>query len=105
VRAFSYVKGSEAHYKQVHLSLVRQAATTLRSRGVRCELAGERPVELRRYNVEPYHRVRSLVLAGACDLIAVKDRSRYARAARLQRGARHLLQVIVEPAGERSSSR
>src|SRR5437868_11960773 len=25
VRAFSYVKGSEAHYKQVHLSLVRQA--------------------------------------------------------------------------------
>ena len=25
VRAFSYVKGSEAHYKPVHLSLVRQA--------------------------------------------------------------------------------
>ena len=25
MRAFSFVKGSEAHYKQVHLSLVRQA--------------------------------------------------------------------------------
>jgi len=29
VRAFSYVKGSEAHYKQVHLSLVRQAGYDL----------------------------------------------------------------------------
>ena len=32
------------------------------------------PLQLRRYNVEPYSaRTFALVLAGACDLIAVKD--------------------------------
>ena len=32
------------------------------------------PLQLRRYNVEPYPpRTFELVLAGACDLIAVKD--------------------------------
>jgi peptidoglycan/xylan/chitin deacetylase (PgdA/CDA1 family) len=56
VRAFSYVKGSEADYKPVqHPMLVRQAGYD-------------------RYNVEPYsHRTFELVLAGACDLISVKD--------------------------------
>ena len=32
------------------------------------------PLQLRRYNIEPYSpRTFELVLAGACDLIAVKD--------------------------------
>jgi peptidoglycan/xylan/chitin deacetylase (PgdA/CDA1 family) len=75
IRAFSYVKGSEAHYKPVHLSLVRQAgydvAFTSIS-GANSRLTD--PLQLHRYNVEPYPpRTFELVLAGACDLIAVKD--------------------------------
>ena len=32
------------------------------------------PLRLHRYNIEPYaHRTFELVLAGACDLIGVKD--------------------------------
>ncbi len=75
VRAFAYVKGSEAHYRPVHLSLLRQAgydvAFTSISGG-----NGSRsdPLQLHRYNVEPYpQRTFELVLAGACDLIALKD--------------------------------
>jgi peptidoglycan/xylan/chitin deacetylase (PgdA/CDA1 family) len=75
VRAFAYVKGSEAHYKPVHLSLLRQAgyevAFTSVSGGNRADAD---PLRLHRYNVEPYPpRTFELVLAGACDLIAVKD--------------------------------
>jgi peptidoglycan/xylan/chitin deacetylase (PgdA/CDA1 family) len=75
VRAFSYVKGSEAHYKQVHLSLVRQAGYDVAFTAVSgANSASSDPLELRRYNVEPYSsRTFELVLAGACDLIAVKD--------------------------------
>ena len=75
VRAFSYVKGSEAHYKPVHLSLVRQAGYDLAFTSVSgANGAGSDPLELHRYNVEPYSsRTFELVLAGACDLIAVKD--------------------------------
>ena len=75
VRAFAYVKGSEAHYRPVHLSLLRQAgyevAFTSISGG-----NGRRtdPLQLHRYNVEPYPpRTFELVLSGACDLIALKD--------------------------------
>jgi peptidoglycan/xylan/chitin deacetylase (PgdA/CDA1 family) len=75
VRAFAYVKGSEAHYRPVHLSLLKQAgydvAFTSISGG-----NGERtdPLQLHRYNVEPYPpRTFELVLSGACDLIALKD--------------------------------
>jgi peptidoglycan/xylan/chitin deacetylase (PgdA/CDA1 family) len=75
VRAFAYVKGSEAHYRPVHLSLLRQAgydvAFTSISGG-----NGSRsdPLQLHRYNVEPYpQRTFELVLSGACDLIALKD--------------------------------
>ena len=75
VRAFAYVKGSEAHYRPVHLSLLRQAgydvAFTSISGG-----NGSRtdPLQLHRYNVEPYPpRTFELVLSGACDLIALKD--------------------------------
>jgi peptidoglycan/xylan/chitin deacetylase (PgdA/CDA1 family) len=75
VEAFAYVKGSEAHYKPVHLSLVRQAGYELGFTSV-SGANGPRSdrFRLRRYNVEPYPpRTFELVLQGACDLIAVKD--------------------------------
>ncbi len=75
VRAFAFVKGSEADYRPVHLSLLKQAGYEVAftsvsgSNGRRAD-----PLQLRRYNVEPYPtRTFELVLAGACDLIAVKD--------------------------------
>jgi peptidoglycan/xylan/chitin deacetylase (PgdA/CDA1 family) len=75
VRAFSYVKGSEAHYKPVHLSLVRQAGYDVAFTSVSgANSPASDPLQLHRYNVEPYPpRTFELVLAGACDLIAVKD--------------------------------
>ena len=75
VRAFSYVKGSEAHYKPVHLSLVRQAGYDLAFTSVSgANGPSSDPLELHRYNVEPYSsRTFALVLAGACDLIGLKD--------------------------------
>jgi peptidoglycan/xylan/chitin deacetylase (PgdA/CDA1 family) len=75
VRAFSYVKGSEADYKPVHPSLVRQAGYDLAFTAVSgANSPASDPLQLRRYNVEPYSaRTFELVLAGACDLIAVKD--------------------------------
>ncbi len=75
VRAFSYVKGSEADYKPVHPSLVRQAGYDLAFTAVSgANTPRSDPLQLRRYNVEPYSaRTFELVLAGACDLISVKD--------------------------------
>ncbi len=75
VRAFSYVKGSEAHYKPVHLSLVRQAGYDVAFTSISgANSPSTDPLQLHRYNVEPYSpRTFELVLAGACDLIAVKD--------------------------------
>jgi peptidoglycan/xylan/chitin deacetylase (PgdA/CDA1 family) len=75
VRAFSYVKGSEAHYRAVHLSLVRQAGYDVAFTSVSgANGVGADPLRLRRYNVEPYPvHTFELVLSGACDLIAVKD--------------------------------
>ena len=75
VRAFSYVKGSEAHYKPVHLSIVRQAGYDLAFTAVSgANSASTDPLQLRRYNIEPYPpRTFELVLAGACDLISLKD--------------------------------
>jgi peptidoglycan/xylan/chitin deacetylase (PgdA/CDA1 family) len=75
VRAFSYVKGSEADYRPVHLSLVRQAGYDLAFSAVSgSNSATTDPLELRRYNIEPYSaRTFDLVLSGACDLISLKD--------------------------------
>jgi peptidoglycan/xylan/chitin deacetylase (PgdA/CDA1 family) len=75
VRAFAYVKGSEAHYRPVHLSLLRQAGYEVAFTSVSgANGPGVDPLRLHRYNVEPYPaRTFELVLAGACDLIAVKD--------------------------------
>jgi peptidoglycan/xylan/chitin deacetylase (PgdA/CDA1 family) len=85
VRAFSYVKGSEAHYKQVHLSLVRQAGYDVAFTAVSgANTPTSDPLQLRRYNVEPYSmRTFELVLAGACDLISVKDTVTGTRARRV----------------------
>ena len=75
VRAFSYVKGSEAHYRPVHLSLIKQAGYDVAFTSISgANSAATDPLQLHRYNVEPYSaRTFELVLAGACDLIAVKD--------------------------------
>jgi peptidoglycan/xylan/chitin deacetylase (PgdA/CDA1 family) len=75
VRAFAYVKGSEAHFKLVHLSLLRQAGYDIAFTSVSgANTPRTDPLRLHRYNVEPYTpRTFELVLRGACDLIAVKD--------------------------------
>jgi peptidoglycan/xylan/chitin deacetylase (PgdA/CDA1 family) len=75
VRSFAYVKGSEAHYKAVHLSLVRQAGYELAFTSVSGTNGPDTdPLRLHRYNIEPYPpRTFELVLAGACDLIGIKD--------------------------------
>src|SRR3989442_11404989 len=75
VRAFAYVKGSEAHYRPVHLSLLRQAGYDLAFTSISGANGPQTdPLQLHRYNVEPYPpRTFELVLSRACDLIAVKD--------------------------------
>jgi peptidoglycan/xylan/chitin deacetylase (PgdA/CDA1 family) len=75
VRAFAYVKGSEAHYRLVHLSLLKQAGYEVAFTSISGANGPQTdPLQLHRYNVEPYPaRTFELVLAGACDLIGVKD--------------------------------
>ena len=75
VKAFAYVKGSEAHFGPVHVSLVRQAGYELGFTSVSGANGPDNDrFRLRRYNVEPYSaRTFELVLAGACDLIGLKD--------------------------------
>jgi peptidoglycan/xylan/chitin deacetylase (PgdA/CDA1 family) len=75
VEAYAFVKGSLADYRPEHVSLVQQAGYSL---GFTSVSGGNGPTSdrfrLRRYNVEPYPaRTFELVLAGACDLISVKD--------------------------------
>ncbi len=75
VEAFAFVKGSLADYRPEHASLVQQAGYKLAFTSVSGANTPSRDrFRLRRYNVEPYPaRTFELVLAGACDLIAVKD--------------------------------
>jgi peptidoglycan/xylan/chitin deacetylase (PgdA/CDA1 family) len=75
VRAYAYVKGSEAHFHPVHESLLKQAGYDIAFTSIsRANGPTADPFRLGRYNVEPYAaRTFELVLAGACDLIAVKD--------------------------------
>jgi peptidoglycan/xylan/chitin deacetylase (PgdA/CDA1 family) len=75
VQAFAFVKGSLADYRPEHASLVQQAGYRLAFTSVSGANGPHTdPFRLRRYNVEPYPaRTFELVLAGACDLIAVKD--------------------------------
>ena len=74
MRAFAYVKGSEAHYRPVHLSLLRQAGYDLAFTSISGANGPHRSAPappLQRRAVS--ERTFELVLAGACDLIAVKD--------------------------------
>ncbi len=75
VAAFAFVKGSLADYRPEHASLVQQAGYKLAFTSVSgANSSSSDRFRLRRYNVEPYPaRTFELVLAGACDLIAVKD--------------------------------
>jgi peptidoglycan/xylan/chitin deacetylase (PgdA/CDA1 family) len=75
VRAYAYVKGSEAHFHPVHESLLKQAGYDIAFTSIsRANGSDGNPFRLGRYNVEPYaRRTFELVLAGACDLIALKD--------------------------------
>ena len=75
VRSYAYVKGSEAHFHPVHESLLKQAGYDCAFTSIsRANGPGADPFRLGRYNVEPYApRTFELVLAGACDLIALKD--------------------------------
>jgi peptidoglycan/xylan/chitin deacetylase (PgdA/CDA1 family) len=75
VEAYAFVKGSLADYRPEHASLVQQAGYKLAFSSV-SGANGPRSdrFRLRRYNIEPYPaRTFELVLAGACDLISVKD--------------------------------
>ena len=75
MRAYAYVKGSEAHFHPVHESLLKQAGYDIAFTSIsRSNGSGADPFRLGRYNVEPYPmRTFELVLSGACDLIALKD--------------------------------
>jgi peptidoglycan/xylan/chitin deacetylase (PgdA/CDA1 family) len=75
VEAFAFVKGSLADFRPEHVSLVQQAGYELAFTSVSgANGARADRFRLRRYNIEPYPaRTFELVLAGACDLIAVKD--------------------------------
>jgi peptidoglycan/xylan/chitin deacetylase (PgdA/CDA1 family) len=75
VEAYAYVKGSRADYRAEHASLVRQAGYKL---GFSAVSGANGPdsdrFQLLRYNIEPYApRTFELVLAGACDVLSVKD--------------------------------
>jgi peptidoglycan/xylan/chitin deacetylase (PgdA/CDA1 family) len=75
VDAYAFVKGSLADFRPEHASLVQQAGYALAFTSVS---GGNGPgsdrFRLRRYNVEPSSaKTFELVLAGACDLIALKD--------------------------------
>jgi hypothetical protein len=75
VRAYAYVKGSEAHFHPVHESILKQAGYEIAFTSISRSNGGEtNPFRLGRYNVEPYPaRTFELVLSGACDLISLKD--------------------------------
>ena len=75
VRAYAYVKGSEAHFHPVHESILKQAGYEIAFTSIsRANGVGTNPFRLGRYNVEPYpERTFELVLSGACDLISLKD--------------------------------
>ena len=75
VRAYAYVKGSEAHFHPVHESILKQAGYEIAFTSIsRANGSNTNPFRLGRYNVEPYPaRTFELVLSGACDLISLKD--------------------------------
>jgi peptidoglycan/xylan/chitin deacetylase (PgdA/CDA1 family) len=89
VSAFAFVKGSQAHFRSEHVALIRNAGYDL---GFTSVTGANDPstsrFTLRRYNVEPYPlRTFELVLAGACDALALKDTALGTRARELLNAA------------------
>jgi peptidoglycan/xylan/chitin deacetylase (PgdA/CDA1 family) len=75
VEAFAYIKGTALDFGPEHPDLVRQAGYKLAFSAI---FGANSPqsdrFQLRRYSVEPFSpRSFELVLAGACDVLAVKD--------------------------------
>jgi peptidoglycan/xylan/chitin deacetylase (PgdA/CDA1 family) len=75
VEAYAYVKGSRADYRAEHTSLARQAGYKLAFSAVSGANGPDSDrYQLLRYNIEPYAaRTFELVLAGACDVLSLKD--------------------------------
>jgi peptidoglycan/xylan/chitin deacetylase (PgdA/CDA1 family) len=75
VEAFAYIKGTYADFGPEHANLVQQAGYKLAFTAI---FGANSPqsdrFQLRRYSVEPFSaRSFELVLAGACDVLALKD--------------------------------
>ena len=75
VEAFAYIKGTSLDFGPEHPALVQQAGYKLAFSAI---FGANSPqsdrFQLRRYSVEPFSaRSFELVLAGACDVLAVKD--------------------------------
>ena len=75
VEAFAYIKGTRLDFEPEHPSLVQQAGYKL---GFTAIFGADSPqsdrFQLRRYSIEPFsERSFEFVLAGACDVLAVKD--------------------------------
>jgi peptidoglycan/xylan/chitin deacetylase (PgdA/CDA1 family) len=75
VEAFAYIKGTYADFGPEHPTLVQEAGYKL---GFTAIFGANSPqsdrFQLRRYSVEPFSaRSFELVLAGACDVLALKD--------------------------------
>jgi peptidoglycan/xylan/chitin deacetylase (PgdA/CDA1 family) len=75
VEAFAYIKGTSLDFGPEHPDLVQQAGYKLAFSAI---FGANSPqsdrFQLRRYSVEPFSaRSFELVLAGACDVLAVKD--------------------------------
>ena len=89
VSAFAYPKGGEGHFNAQHARLVGEAGYELAFTSISgANVPETHPLLLRRYNIEPYSaRTFALVLAGWCDLIAVKDTVRGTQSRRLLNAA------------------
>jgi peptidoglycan/xylan/chitin deacetylase (PgdA/CDA1 family) len=75
VEAFAYIKGTSLDFGPEHPILVQQAGYTLAFTGIFGANSPESDrFQLRRYSIEPFSaRSFELVLAGACDVLALKD--------------------------------
>jgi peptidoglycan/xylan/chitin deacetylase (PgdA/CDA1 family) len=84
VEAFAYIKGTYADFGPEHATLVQQAGYKLAFSAIFGPNSPQSDrFQLRRYSVEPFsERSFELVLAGACDALAVKDSQAGTRARR-----------------------
>jgi hypothetical protein len=75
VEAFAYIKGTSADFGPEHPTLVQRAGYKLAFSAIFGANSSQSDrFQLRRYSVEPFSaRSFELVLAGACDVLALKD--------------------------------